>query len=54
MSVGTWVGIGTAVAALIALALTWSRRREYRPDLGSVSDAWIVHHRAGQTHDPGH
>ena len=38
------VGLGASAAAVVALI----RRAARRPDTGSVSEQWIVQHRAGR------
>jgi hypothetical protein len=55
MSPGIWFGVGLTVGGIIvvAFAVSWFRR-DAQPDLGSVSESWVVHHRAGQPHDMGH
>jgi len=55
MSTGIWFGVGLAVGGLVIAAFAVSRhRRSVRPDLGSVSEQWVVHHRAAQSHELEH
>jgi len=52
MSTGMWFGVALAVGGIVFAALAVSRhRRGVRPDLGSVSEQWVVHHRASQSHE---
>ena len=43
-----WVGIAVVIIGIVALVMAAARRPSVE-DLGSVSNQWIVEHRAGQS-----